>query len=215
MNLVAIPKFAFPLTLIVLVTGCTAMKPVGNGSCTPKRDGQCAAISNFGVVTPNVLWRGAQPVDGIAFDALYGAGVKTIVDLENDSWDRLLIHPKDCSLMKQAKAVHSKVNYIRIRSFEYHPNEENLVAFLKVVENPENWPVYVHCAQGENRTGAMVAGYRVFHDVPKQDAKAEMTTFHVASFWHRTNDEFIDSLDANKLREQLKNAKTAEPEQCE
>jgi protein tyrosine/serine phosphatase len=39
-----------------------------------------------------------------------------------------------------------------------------LRGILKVLEAPENSPVYVHCRQGHDRTAVVVACYRISHD---------------------------------------------------
>jgi protein tyrosine/serine phosphatase len=36
--------------------------------------------------------------------------------------------------------------------------------FLKLVNDPQNWPVFVHCAGGRHRTGEMTAIYRITRD---------------------------------------------------
>lgn len=36
--------------------------------------------------------------------------------------------------------------------------------FLRLVNDPANAPVYVHCKGGRHRTGAMTAVYRISHD---------------------------------------------------
>jgi protein tyrosine/serine phosphatase len=43
-------------------------------------------------------------------------------------------------------------------------NTEQTDYFLKLVNDPANWPVFVHCAGGRHRTGAMTAIYRITHD---------------------------------------------------
>jgi protein tyrosine/serine phosphatase len=42
--------------------------------------------------------------------------------------------------------------------------EEQTDYFLKLVNDPNNWPVYVHCKGGRHRTGALTAIYRITHD---------------------------------------------------
>jgi protein tyrosine/serine phosphatase len=42
--------------------------------------------------------------------------------------------------------------------------EEQTAYFLKLVNDPENWPVYVHCKGGRHRTGALTAVYRITRD---------------------------------------------------
>jgi len=41
---------------------------------------------------------------------------------------------------------------------------EQVAEFLKLVNDPANWPVYVHCKGGRHRTGALTAAYRITHD---------------------------------------------------
>ena len=35
---------------------------------------------------------------------------------------------------------------------------------MNLVNDPNNWPVYVHCKGGRHRTGALTAIYRITHD---------------------------------------------------
>jgi protein tyrosine/serine phosphatase len=42
--------------------------------------------------------------------------------------------------------------------------EEQTNYFLVLVNDPANWPVYVHCKGGRHRTGAMTGIYRITHD---------------------------------------------------
>ena len=48
--------------------------------------------------------------------------------------------------------------------------------FLKIVRNPNNQPVLLHCKHGADHTGMMTAIYRIVEQGwRKQDAIAEMT----------------------------------------
>jgi protein tyrosine/serine phosphatase len=42
--------------------------------------------------------------------------------------------------------------------------KEQTEYFLRLVNDPANAPVYVHCKGGRHRTGAMTAAYRITHD---------------------------------------------------
>ena len=43
----------------------------------------------------------------------------------------------------------------------WHVNEDEVVAFLKVVADTNNLPAFVHCERGADRTGTMCAMYRI------------------------------------------------------
>ena len=65
--------------------------------------------------------------------------------------------------------------------------------FLKLVNDPANQPVYVHCAGGKHRTGVMTAVYRMTHDTWNADrAYAEMASYHFETFiGHPTLKRFV------------------------
>ena len=44
------------------------------------------------------------------------------------------------------------------------PTEAAVAQFLKLVNDPANQPVYVHCQGGRHRTGTMTAIYRLTQD---------------------------------------------------
>jgi protein tyrosine/serine phosphatase len=44
------------------------------------------------------------------------------------------------------------------------PTTANVAEFLKIVMEPLNQPVYVHCVGGRHRTGVMTAIYRMTQD---------------------------------------------------
>lgn len=41
------------------------------------------------------------------------------------------------------------------------PKEQQISELFKMFENPDNGPIYIHCLEGKDRTGIMVALYRV------------------------------------------------------
>ena len=132
-------------------------------------------IPNFCLVAPNVLWRGSKPdVAGAAW--LIGHGVGSIVNLEllHDDRDTLsAVHLQDQvddrDVLKKAgvddQAQHV-VSYYVVRDWEplvvVAPwlTDDHVAQFLAVVEQAPK-PVYVHCRSGQNRTGVMVAAYKV------------------------------------------------------
>jgi tyrosine-protein phosphatase SIW14 len=109
-------------------------------------------IKNFGCVN-ETLYRGAQPKER-DFADLAAMGVKTVIDLQKGGMER-----------EQALVEAQGMKFYRIgMSDKGQPAPEQVELFLKVVNDPANQPVFVHCAGGRHRTGAMNAIYRMTHD---------------------------------------------------
>ncbi len=106
-------------------------------------------IDNFGKVT-DFFYRGAQPKEE-AYTQLATIGVKTIIDLRHD--------PKGYA---RTEAERAGLKYINLpMSDKDYPAAGVAERFLTLVNNQENWPVFVHCAGGRHRTGAMTAVFRM------------------------------------------------------
>ena len=109
-------------------------------------------IKNFGCINEK-FYRGAQPSER-DYAALASAGVKTIVDLQNDG------EANEEGLVEAAG-----MKFFRIgMSDSSWPSPDKTAQFIKIVNNPANQPVFVHCHGGRHRSGAMTAIYRITHD---------------------------------------------------
>jgi protein tyrosine/serine phosphatase len=110
-------------------------------------------IDNFGQINAN-YYRGAQP-KGQDYADLAAIGVKSVIDLTDDDTDST-----EPSMVKRSgmKAFHIPMNT------HITPSKEQVVQFFKIVNDPANQPVYVHCAGGRHRTGVMTAVYRMTFD---------------------------------------------------
>ena len=63
----------------------------------------------------------------------------------------------------------------RVRFKMWHPENEDVVKFLRIATTPALQPVLVHCQHGSDRTGTMVAIYRIaFESWTKAQATDEM-----------------------------------------
>ena len=166
-------------------------------------------IPNFCVVTPDVLWRGAKPApDGAAW--LIQRGVRTIVNLELLHDDR-----RAFGEAKPARAGRHEAGYFRIADWE--PNaviapallDDHVAHFLAVVERRPK-PVYVHCRSGQNRTGVMVAAYRVIVEGLSRDAAiAEMRRYE--GIWFKADSAYIRSLSSERRDEIRRKAAAWKP----
>jgi protein tyrosine/serine phosphatase len=99
------------------------------------------------------LYRGGYPKPE-AYGRLRSIGIKTIINLSNDTGKRFEY--------EQRTAREYNINLVRIPLSVYEwPEDEKVLTFLKTVLTPENQPVFIHCTSGRDRTGAMIAVYRV------------------------------------------------------
>jgi tyrosine-protein phosphatase SIW14 len=75
------------------------------------------------------------------------------------------------------------------------PTLAQLTQFMKIVNDPANQPVYVHCVGGRHRTGVMTAAFRMAHDGWTADrAFNEMKQYKFgADFLHAEFKQFVYS----------------------
>lgn len=103
-------------------------------------------VPNLHRVSPT-LYRSAQP-SAAGMRALRDMGVETIVNLRSFHSDRDAIGS-------------TGLGYEHLYVKAWHPEHKEVVRFLQIVTNPKRQPVLVHCQHGADRTGLMVALYRV------------------------------------------------------
>jgi len=106
-------------------------------------------LSNFAEVSRGRLYRSSQPTPGGLALAKERFGIRTVVNLR-------VFH----SNRKEAEAL--GLQYHRIPFAAWHVTSDEVVRFLWIVSDPANHPILVHCQHGADRTGAMVAAYRIF-----------------------------------------------------
>lgn len=149
-------------------------------------------IDNFGKVSDR-YYRGSQP-EAEHLVKLKELGVKTVIDLRKDRVNEASAWARDAGLQ-----------YINIPlTTKSAATEEQTAYFLSLVNDPANWPVYVHCKGGRHRTGEMTAIYRITHDSwTAEQAYTEMKKYdfedsffyprslkkYVFSFYERFNSE--------------------------
>jgi protein tyrosine phosphatase (PTP) superfamily phosphohydrolase (DUF442 family) len=154
------PKVSLRNTLMVLIFLLTVYPPSMTRPPKPTPVNPLCpeeSLPNFHVVEP-YLWRGAAPnVEGV--DELKRLGVKTIVDLrrstQGTSWEG-------------AYAITHGLNYINVPMGNSIPTLTKQRKVLAVIDqaaaDPSKGPVFLHCSHGSDRTGFMVACWRVQHD---------------------------------------------------
>jgi len=146
-----------------------------------KSDDDDAGVTNFGKVT-DFYYRGAQPKDD-EYGKLAALGIKTVIDLRDD--------PKDYA---KSMAEQAGMKYVNMpMSDKRYPSSDVAGKFLSVINEKANWPVYVHCAGGRHRTGAMTAVFRMSvqgWDIER--AYEEMKDYDFYTRWgHKAMKKFV------------------------
>ena len=138
-------------------------------------------IKNFGQMDDR-FYRGARPMDE-DFKALAALGVKTIIDLTDNSKEK-----------EQPAVEAAGLRYVNIPMVDKsYPSVEQVNQFLKVVNDPATGKFFVHCAGGRHRTGVVGAVYRFNHDHWNlEQALAEMDRYEFGSgFGHGKQKDFV------------------------
>ena len=121
--------------------------PVLAGSSAP-------GINNFQQVNEN-LYRGAQPTrEGLEY--LAKLGVKTVLDLRENG----------ARSSREAELVTALgMHYVNVPMTGLTPpTSAEITRILVLLEAPTAGAVFVHCMRGADRTGAVIAAYRIDHD---------------------------------------------------
>jgi tyrosine-protein phosphatase SIW14 len=111
-------------------------------------------VGNFQKVDDHV-YRGAQPTQE-GFRNLNKLGIKMVVDLRE---------PGDRSTQENKIVTAAGMKYISVPMYGMAtPKNESVQKVLALLEDNSSGPVFVHCKRGADRTGGVIACYRIEHD---------------------------------------------------
>ncbi len=147
-------RFAL-LLLIAAASACSSMRPMPCASVVashpPRNFGQVQAPD--GAAVP--IYRGGQPVTCGELAYLQSAGIRSILKLN----DRGLT-------IDDSESANARRLGMTILSLPFNAATigrpatcANVGAALAFMSDPKNWPVYVHCSAGKDRTGYMIGLY--------------------------------------------------------
>lgn len=148
-------------------------------------------LPNFHQVN-NHLYRSAQPKPE-AFQRLAQMGIKSVINLRNDD---------DKALVERQQALAAGLLYFNVPLKTLgQPTDQQIAQVLALIAAPENQPALVHCAHGSDRTGTVIAVYRIEIDgwTAKQ-ALQEAKGFGLG-FWQRGMKHYIENYYKRHLKQ--------------
>ena len=111
-------------------------------------------LPNFSKVSER-LYRGGQPKSG-GVKKLAEIGIKTIINLRGTD---------ELTRAEEAEAKAAGIVYFNIPMPGLsRPTHEQISRVMEIVGNQESGPVFIHCKRGSDRTGTVVAVYRISRD---------------------------------------------------
>jgi tyrosine-protein phosphatase SIW14 len=142
--------------MVTLVLLASAVQPQGPSD----RD----RLPNFHQVNDK-LYRGAQP-KAPGLQELAKLGIKTVVNLSG---------PGEGAGVEETQTRNQGLRYFNVPlKRSGRPRDADILRILSILNTPEYQPVFVHCKEGVDRTGTVVAVYRIAHDGwTSHEARAE------------------------------------------
>lgn len=141
-----------------------------------------AELPNFHLVNQQ-LYRGAQPKAG-GLQRLKEIGIKTIVNLRGAD---------EHTQLEEQEARALGLRYFNIALPEFSkPKDEDVQHALGLINDAENQPVFVHCRRGADRTGTIIAAYRITHDGWSASEAKQEAEKHGMSWTQRGMKHYIE-----------------------
>ena len=105
-------------------------------------------VPNLGEVSSN-LYRGSQPTRQ-GFRKLAEMGISIVVDLRERGRE-----------VERQQVTNLGMRFVAIPWNCFHPEDKDMARFLRLLRDNRGKKVFVHCQTGDDRTGMMVAAYRM------------------------------------------------------
>ncbi len=127
-------------------------------------------LTNVGRVAPGIF-RGAQPT-AEGFRTLKSMGIRTVINLRNKHSERKAVEESGMKSIEIPFDIFSTPEASRV---------DNVITLMS---DERNHPVFVHCAHGQDRTGTIVAIYRMkINGWSLSKAEEEMQSFGFNDIW--------------------------------
>jgi tyrosine-protein phosphatase SIW14 len=162
-------------------------QPVRASFGAPAEKMKILGVPNAGKISDS-LFRGAQPSpQGLA--ELKKLGVTTVIDLRGE--------PGPVAQERaQAEALGLKFIDIPMSGWSA-PGTPQITKFLQLLRDDPSQKIFVHCYYGADRTGVMIAAYRIAEQNWTADqAIAEMYSFGFHYHWHPAMKSYVRAFPA-------------------
>ncbi len=161
------------LLAILMFATCAHARTAG-----PSGESPCA---NFAQVSAG-FYRGAEP-EAQCLEHLAALGIRTIVNLRNE---------QDASDREQKDATARGMRYFNVPLSGFgKPEPAEVQKILSIIRTPGNQPVFLHCKRGADRTGAIVAVYRIQDEGWTTERALEEAKSFGLAWWQIRMKDFI------------------------
>ena len=131
---------------------------------------------NFKEISKNMVYKsGVIPPDEIeSYTKKYK--IKSIIDLRLSGAKDTINNPEIPEELLAEKEAVEKIeggNYYNVESKQV-PSQETLDYFFEIMDDPDNYPVLIHCYHGEGRAPLYGAIYRIeYENMPVDEARMQ------------------------------------------
>lgn len=149
-------KIFFVLGICINFTACQCVQPVTN-----------YLPANFSEVVKDKVYRGGQPTNAQLENLKEKFQIKTVIKLNFEEEEAKGTNEK----YEEEKAKDISVRVVNAQTppstksikFYQAPDYANIQRAVNELEDKNNWPIYIHCSHGQDRTGLVVALFRVMN----------------------------------------------------
>ncbi len=167
------------------------------GGCASAQRHGDRDLPNFIQVSPS-LYRGGQPTPE-GFVRLHEMGIKTIVNVRGGDID-------------QKAMGELTFDYLQRPMSAWSPSDDDVVWFLKIATNPNQAPVFLHCQHGSDRSGYLIAMYRVVIEGWERERAINEMTAHGMGFHdiYQGLIDYVREADVETLQARIGSARNQE-----
>ncbi|HEX8178772.1 MAG TPA: sulfur transferase domain-containing protein [Pyrinomonadaceae bacterium] len=144
-------------------------------------EGRYLELPNFHQVNAQ-LYRGAQPKAG-GLAQLARLGIKTIINLRADD-------DREDAEEREARALGLGYYNVPLPGLS-RPKDAAVERALALINDARLQPVFVHCKRGADRTGTIIACYRIRHDGWTAEAATSEAKRYGLSWFERGMKDYI------------------------